>query len=493
MLAELRAMRSNIMRLYKDVSPEVLRHVLPENMTSAANLIQYLAFREGDYRHLQDNLTEAGLSSLRAAESHCLHSINNVINWLNPFEQAPEIPTVTGKQAALIQKAKKCALFKAQDYCPERFIMVTMDAAREEKEDYYSALLTAGMNCARINTGHDSIEAWQKTIFSIRHASVRTGSGCAIYLDLSGPKIRIGAIYDKRGKSRQKLKLVAGKTITIAEKFNPTCSQGHPTIEIGVEGCFHKISVGQKVLFDDGVVSGAVTEIHGSEITVEIARVKGGERKIKRANGIAFPGLSMDIPAVTEDDREALRNMANDIDVVGISFVQKAEDVRSVIEMIESEGWNHLGVVAKIETVSAFNCLPEILLALMEIPRAGVMIARGDLALEVGMERLAEVQEEILWLCEAAMIPVIWATQVLESLTKLGVPTRAEISDAAMAVQAECVMLNKGPYIFDSVTSLAGILSKMRGHHNKKASEMRSLELARRYFSTYEERSRFIS
>jgi pyruvate kinase len=106
------------------------------------------------------------------------------------------------------------------------------------------------------------------------------------------------------------------------------------------------------------------------------------------------------------------------------------------------------------------------------------MIARGDLAVESGFERLAEVQEEILWLCEAAHVPVIWATQVLETLAKRGAPTRAEITDAAMAHRAECVMLNKGPYIIHAVRMLDDILKRMQSHQFKKQSMLRQLGLA---------------
>ncbi|HTQ08558.1 MAG TPA: pyruvate kinase [Fimbriimonadaceae bacterium] len=106
-----------------------------------------------------------------------------------------------------------------------------------------------------------------------------------------------------------------------------------------------------------------------------------------------------------------------------------------------------------METRTAFENLPELLLAALRLHRAGVMIARGDLLVEIGYERLAEVQEEILWLCEAAHVPVIWATQVLEGLAQKGLPSRAEITDAAMGVRAECVMLNKGPHIIEAVPS----------------------------------------
>ena len=106
------------------------------------------------------------------------------------------------------------------------------------------------------------------------------------------------------------------------------------------------------------------------------------------------------------------------------------------------------------------------------------MIARGDLALEVGYERLAELQEEVLWISEAAHVPVIWATQVLENLVKYGAPSRAEITDAAMSERAECVMLNKGPYIVEGVSLLDKVLARMDEHQRKKTSRLGVLDLA---------------
>jgi pyruvate kinase len=118
------------------------------------------------------------------------------------------------------------------------------------------------------------------------------------------------------------------------------------------------------------------------------------------------------------------------------------------------------------------------LLSAMRMPCCGVMIARGDLAVECGFERLAEVQEEILWICEAAHVPVIWATQVLENLARDGIPSRAEITDAAMGHRAECVMLNKGPHIVSAVRVLDGILRRMQTHQAKKRAMLRELRLA---------------
>ena len=132
----------------------------------------------------------------------------------------------------------------------------------------------------------------------------------------------------------------------------------------------------------------------------------------------------------------------------------------------------------KIETRKGFKNLPRLLLTAMRSFPIAIMIARGDLAVEAGWERLAELQEEILWLCEAAQIPVIWATQVLEHTAKKGQPSRAEISDAALSQRADCVMLNKGPHILAAIRMLDNILRRMQGHQYKKTPQMRKLRFS---------------
>ncbi len=134
-------------------------------------------------------------------------------------------------------------------------------------------------------------------------------------------------------------------------------------------------------------------------------------------------------------------------------------------------------MVLKIETRRGFENLPDMLLTAMQFSCCGVMIARGDLAVECGFDRLAEVQEEILWICEAAHVPVIWATQVLETLARKGIPSRAEITDAAMSHRAECVMLNKGPNVVTALQLLDDILRRMQAHQDKKRSMLRALHL----------------
>jgi len=168
---------------------------------------------------------------------------------------------------------------------------------------------------------------------------------------------------------------------------------------------------------------------------------------------------------------------------IGYSFVRTPEDVRDLEARLKELGAYQVGIDLKIENRQAFEQLPSLLLTAMQSPRVGVMIARGDLAVECGYQRLAEVQEQILWICEAAHIPVIWATQVLESLAKEGVPSRSEITDAAAGVRAECVMLNKGPFIVKALQALDDILKRMEGHQQKGRSRSRKLRLARMFQS----------
>lgn len=179
---------------------------------------------------------------------------------------------------------------------------------------------------------------------------------------------------------------------------------------------------------------------------------------------------------MTPKDLRDLAFVVEHADMVGYSFVSRPEDVDQLHREIAALGPARPGVVLKIETRRAFSELPGMLLSAMQWPRVGIMLARGDLAVEVGFERLAEVQEEILWLAGAAHVPVVWATQVLETLAKTGVPSRSEIIDAAMGERAECVMLNKGPHIVAAIEALDDILRRMSDHQRKNRSLLRQLK-----------------
>jgi len=249
------------------------------------------------------------------------------------------------------------------------------------------------------------------------------------------------------------------------------------TIGCTIPSVLDNAEVGEPIVFDDGKIAGIIEGKNSKGLTIRITKTDKTVGKLKCDKGINLPLSKLQLPALTSSDISLLDYVLENADIVGLSFVNNEEDIKSLLEQIRSKD-KKTAIVIKIETKRGFENLPDILLEAMKSPSCGVMIARGDLAVESGYERLAEVQEEILWLCEASHIPVIWATQVLETLAKQGAPTRAEITDAAMGHRAECVMLNKGPHILEALIALDSILKRMERHQYKKTSMLHKLNLA---------------
>ncbi len=241
---------------------------------------------------------------------------------------------------------------------------------------------------------------------------------------------------------------------------------------------FDDVRAGESIWLDDGKIGGVVEKVDSRRVVVRISHASLRGAKLRADKGINLPDSELRLPAMTAKDIEDLAFVAEHADVVELSFANTARDVESLQEHLLHLGDRRPAIVLKIETRRGFENLPEMLLRAMRWPCCGVMIARGDLAVECGFERLAEVQEEILWISEAAHIPVIWATQVLETLSKTGMPSRAEITDAAMGHRAECVMLNKGPHVTSAVRVLDDILRRMQAHQTKKRAMLRELRLA---------------
>ncbi|HSC33656.1 MAG TPA: pyruvate kinase [Thermodesulfobacteriota bacterium] len=278
-----------------------------------------------------------------------------------------------------------------------------------------------------------------------------------------------------------------GDTITLTRDLTP----GRPAlyddtgnrISPAAIGCtiteiLDDVKAGEPVWFDDGKIGGVAEGSNAEGIQVRITHTSSAAARLSSDKGINLPGSKLDLPALTPNDIPILEFIAENADIAALSFANTPEDIKSLLDHLRRMGRERLPIVLKIETRRGFENLPAMLLEAMKSPGCGVMIARGDLAVELGFERLAEVQEEILWLCEAAHVPVIWATQVLESLAKQGSPTRAEITDAAMGHRAECVMLNKGPHILEALKALDNILRRMETHQFKKMSMLRELRLA---------------
>ena len=223
---------------------------------------------------------------------------------------------------------------------------------------------------------------------------------------------------------------------------------------------FPFLSKQDRVLFDDGKITGVIQSAGKDSCNILITQAKAKGSRLRAEKGINLPDT--DIPSHINSlvDDELLEFVSKNADLIALSFIKSEKDLEQILLKIKKKNALDLGIVIKIETQEAFLHLPQLLLRGMELNKLGIMIARGDLAIECGYDRLAEIQEQILCLCEAAHVPVIWATQVLENLAKKGCPTRAEVTDASMAQRAECVMLNKGPYILFALDTLTKILHK---------------------------------
>jgi pyruvate kinase len=318
--------------------------------------------------------------------------------------------------------------------------------------------------------------------------TTRLESRALFHLVRAGNTVSQGHIGNL-GKSALSAAVASGEIIILETGDGPSTPErrdSYGTVQIPAHlactwpAALESLEVGHRVLFDDGRVFARVESLKDGSAHLRVEQVgkadEFGRTSLKGEKGINLPDTPLPRVGLTEADAVALATMAPYIDIVQVSFVRDASDLLPVHAALTE--FPKVGLVAKIETDAAVHDLPAILNSLQARESAGVLIARGDLALECGFERLAEVQEEILWLAEAAHLPVIWATQVLESLVTKGERSRAEMTDAARAIQAEAVMLNKGAYIAEALHVLRDLSARMAGHRDKRRHLLRPLSIA---------------
>jgi pyruvate kinase len=253
---------------------------------------------------------------------------------------------------------------------------------------------------------------------------------------------------------------------------------GPPGLALPEPQLLRHVDPGDRVILDDGRIFAVVEDSGPDGLLCRVTRLVKSPARLRSGKGIAFPDSALSLGQLGAQDEAALDFALEHADGVGVSFVATPSDVSLVGDRIRQAGRPGFGMVLKVETRGAVSHLPAILFAALAYDPVGIMIARGDLAVELSFERLAEMQEELLWFGEACHLPVIWATQVLDNVAQSGLPTRAEVTDAAMSMRAECVMLNKGPFIATATRMLADIIQKMEAHQYKKRSLYRRLSVA---------------
>lgn len=313
-------------------------------------------------------------------------------------------------------------------------------------------LIRAGMNVARLNFSHGDFSGHADSIANIRAAERAAGVRVTIMADLPGPKIRLGKI------DPEPIHLAPGDPFTLTtEEIVGDSRRATMTFD----PLPRVTKPGDRLFLDDGQVMLVVDEVVGEEVRCRTA--VGGDLRSKK--GLNLPGIDLGISAFTDHDRNCLEfALANGVDAISQSFVERASDIDAVRAAAEDLG-KHPFIIAKIERAGALDHLDEILRA-----ADGIMVARGDLGVEVPIEQIAVIQKQIIAKATAAGKPVITATQMLESMTVSRIPTRAEATDVANAILdgTDCVMLSgesaMGKYPIEAVAMLAKIAASAEAH-----------------------------
>ncbi len=455
----------------------LIKETHPNHQKSATNLINYLSLRSHDIRDLQRKLGYLGMSRLARAEAHTEASLKSTLFYLHRLlgqeYHMPSKFTISIKKSEK-QLAKNTQILLGGARSNRRLrMMVTMPENAGADENMVEQMIAEGMDVARINCAHDGPEVWLKMIENIRRSADRLKKKVIISMDIGGPKIRTG-------------QLTKSLMLQINDELILTKStiEGHPqindknglilkpaTISCTLGEVFDYLKSGQNVYFDDGNIKGQIMEIIDDQnVRIKITRASIGGSKLKSDKGINFPQSNLKIHGLTDQDRENLKFIAKNADIVNFSFVNTPEDVRDMhAELKKLDAFDRLGIIYKIETQLAYDNLPEILMEAMKGQKIGVMIARGDLAIEAGWKRMGSIQKEMLAICNSCHIPIVWATQVLENLAKKGLPSRSEITDAVNAAKADCIMLNKGPHILKAIDLLDLIIESAESYQEKNA------------------------
>jgi pyruvate kinase len=324
-------------------------------------------------------------------------------------------------------------------------IVCTLGPATSSYEQIRELVL-AGMDVARMNLSHGDYEVHASSYEKVRRAAEETGRAVAVLADLQGPKIRLGRFVDGPHD------LALGDTLTITTEDVPGTRDLVSTTYKGLPG---DVAPGDPLLIDDGRVGLRVTAVDGPRVVTQVT-VPG---PVSNNKGINLPGVAVSVPALTEKDAADLRwALERGVDFIALSFVRSGEDVKDVHKIMDEVG-RRLPVIAKVEKPQAVDALESVVAAF-----DGIMVARGDLGVELPLEQVPLVQKQAVEICRRNAKPVIVATQVLESMISSPRPTRAEASDCANAVLdgADAIMLSGetsvGAYPMDAVRTMARII-----------------------------------
>ncbi|MFK7984266.1 MAG: pyruvate kinase, partial [Saprospiraceae bacterium] len=362
--------------------------VHPDYALSAKNLYRYLILRSFDLRKVHDSLSEYGISSMRTAESYVWQNLTNAISIINLLQGKSWTPKLSieglgyRKSRKLLTKHAN-QLFNTTNKRHTTEIMVTMPTEASEDLELVRNLILAGMEIARINLSHDSIEVWQKMVDNLKNISRELNLPIKIYMDLSGPKIRTSEIAIPRNKKKKNridnyLPLKKGEHLILTKR--PTKGKravykddkqlvSFAEVGITLPQIIIDLEVGDPIFFDDGMIEGRVLSKTSDDI--ELVITKTHKKKLKSRKGINLPETHLNLPSLTDQDIKNLPFVVANADIVGYSFVRTPEDVQKLYQELTTLKNEDIGVVFKIENKEAFENLSLILFEAMKRPKIG--------------------------------------------------------------------------------------------------------------------------
>ncbi len=458
----------------------------PDRLSSILNLQHYIVMRRENLRPLQARLSDAGLCSPGPGEPQILSRIDRIIDVLSrAVTNQPGDHDVFSNHSCVgdierILDARSERLFGKPGNGRSSHIMVTMPTQAASDIEILKDLVARGMDVARINCAHDNESLWQDMVHNIRQAAAFHGRSCRILMETGEHGIRTGKVVarkDRTGKKHRKPPRIFSGDWLVLSKKRTRVDMFERVFDVPVKAVvtctcpdvIENLRRNEHVWIDGGTISAVIRDKRRDTVLLQVDRTRPRGSRIKETMALDFPETRLSLPALTEKDMQNLCFASRHADMVGLSFIEQADDILFLREQLQDLGVADMPIIARIESTNAVRNLPDIISrALAGNIDLGILIAPADLVAGPGSVRIAEVQEEILWLCEAAHLPVIRATRVLENLSRKGMPSRHEITDAALSVRGECIMLDKEPCIEHAVDTLSDVLQRREMHQSSR-------------------------
>jgi pyruvate kinase len=477
LFARLGALRADVCAeasaAYHRWRPRVTRRAY---LPSAFNLAAYVALRRHDLRELQPALMPLGLSALDRCEPRVVPELDAVLAALGALAGQLCSPAPTPRlyfRGARLLAAQSAAVFGPAP--AERDVRILATLPTQAADDYGEVIrrmIVAGADALRIDCARDDHGAWTAMIAHVRAASRTMGRPCRIYADLAGPKLRVAQVRTKHDAAR----VAVGDRIALTRKAARADLEGvTAVISCAEPSVLARVRPGDPCWIDEGKIGTVVERAIPDRAVLLVTHAPPRGAKLKSDRRISVPNTDLGIPALTEKDHTDLAFLARRVDVIGSSFVRDTADLDALLDALDAHGAPTGAAVAlTLETAGALAALPELLVRAAGCRPTAVSFVRGDLAVALGRRKLAALQEELLWICEAAHVPVIRTTDALDALVREGVGMRAELPDGALAERADAVLLGEGEHAVDAIEALTDVLARIEGHQARSVARSRA-------------------